>query len=316
MPDTYALALNPPPDPRPVMRQLLAEQMERLRTRNETLRLPPSAGTGRLERGMHMHLEPELFLQIGGRTEFHCPGGGFALDAGEICLMPRATAHGERALAADGRAFLNAVLLLQAGHASLHFARATERRQPYIFAGPLRLPMADPAPPLAALLDEAAVQQRRGDADSLEACRALLRAALAIVHQRLGEPDAGAAPHRPGRIVQCQALVHAQLGDAALSVRRLAAALQCSADYLSHQFHGATGMRLAEYINRKRIAQAQRLLAATGLTIAEVAWACGYQEPAYFARQFRRLTGHTPRAWRGRPDGGGQGDPAPTVSKP
>ncbi len=300
MDELCRLALQPRPDVRSVCRRLLGVQMERVRSRTEVLRLPPADGSGRLRRGMHMHLLPELFMQIGGQTVFRCPGDTFTLDAGELCLMPRAVGHEEQALPAAGQAFVNAVLMITPGHLSLHLARSDDHHHLRLHAGSLTIPWPEEAPAVAPLFDEMVRLRLAGGGEAAEAVRAILLALLAMVQLRL---DAGTAEAggRLGRVEHCRALVRIQLGDAALSVHRLATALGCSADYLSTQFRRETGICLAEYINRQRLGHAKQLLTATGLNVSEVAWACGYRDPGYFIRQFRQHEGVTPLVWRRRP---------------
>ena len=49
---------------------------------------------------------------------------------------------------------------------------------------------------------------------------------------------------------------------------------------------------------RRRVLAASRMLAAAQDTIADVAQACGYADHSAFTRQFRAVTGMTPRAFR------------------
>lgn len=300
MDELYRLALLPRPDVRAVFRRLLGGLTERLSHRHDILRLPPADGAGRLRRGMHMHLLPELFLQIGGQTVFRCPGDTFTLAPGEMCLMPRAVGHEEEALPVAGQAFINAVLMITAGHLTLHLARSNDRHIPLIHAGPLVIPWPEEAPAVASLLDEVVRLRLAGTEVALEAVRAILLAVLAMIQVRLEVGMAGGETVRPGRIDHCRALIRTQLGDVGLSVQRLAVAVGCSADYLSTQFHRETGICLTEYINRQRLGHAKQLLTATGLNVSEVAWACGYREPGYFIRQFRRHEKVTPLVWRRR----------------
>jgi len=43
---------------------------------------------------------------------------------------------------------------------------------------------------------------------------------------------------------------------------------------------------------------AKALLSSTGKSIAEIAYALGYQYPQYFTRAFKNLEGCTPGEWR------------------
>ena len=47
-----------------------------------------------------------------------------------------------------------------------------------------------------------------------------------------------------------------------------------------------------------RLERAARLLRETGLTISEVADACGFSNPFHFSRRFKQRFGQQPSAWR------------------
>ncbi|MDX6767824.1 MAG: AraC family transcriptional regulator [Candidatus Methylacidiphilales bacterium] len=53
-----------------------------------------------------------------------------------------------------------------------------------------------------------------------------------------------------------------------------------------------------QYLQSLRIREAKRLLVETRKAVAEVAAACGYGDPLYFSRAFRKETGVTPRDYR------------------
>lgn len=59
-----------------------------------------------------------------------------------------------------------------------------------------------------------------------------------------------------------------------------------------------------DYMNRKRIEEATRLLSAKNAHIKEVAYQLGFAPPQYFATVFKRVTGISPGAFirnRGSP---------------
>jgi AraC-like DNA-binding protein len=78
----------------------------------------------------------------------------------------------------------------------------------------------------------------------------------------------------------------------------LAAALGLSPDYVSRVFRRETGMSLKQYLSRYRVAQAQKLLQTTPLTVTQIACAVGFDDSAYFSRVFHHDTGKTPRQYR------------------
>lgn len=53
-----------------------------------------------------------------------------------------------------------------------------------------------------------------------------------------------------------------------------------------------------QYLNRRRIAMAAECLISTDLSVSEIGLRCGFDNPSYFSKQFKHMTGMTPRAYR------------------
>jgi AraC family transcriptional regulator len=83
-----------------------------------------------------------------------------------------------------------------------------------------------------------------------------------------------------------------------LSLGAVAAAVGVHPVHLARQFRASHGCTVGDYIRQVRVAFARRQLAATDVPIAEVAVAAGFADQSQLTRTFRRLTGHTPAAWR------------------
>jgi transcriptional regulator GlxA family with amidase domain len=66
------------------------------------------------------------------------------------------------------------------------------------------------------------------------------------------------------------------------------------------RFVGATGITPIEYVQRLRIEDAKRRLERTAAAVDEISWRVGYEDPAFFRRLFKRLTGMSPGAYRKR----------------
>ena len=67
---------------------------------------------------------------------------------------------------------------------------------------------------------------------------------------------------------------------------------------LMRVFRKATGQTPIEYLVRLRIQKAMEMLRNTDLTITEIAMEVGFNDSNYFTRQFRRILGESPRAFR------------------
>jgi transcriptional regulator GlxA family with amidase domain len=64
------------------------------------------------------------------------------------------------------------------------------------------------------------------------------------------------------------------------------------------RFTEATGLAPLHYVQQLRIAEAKRRLERTRESVDEISWRVGYEDPAFFRRLFRRVTGVTPAAYR------------------
>jgi AraC family transcriptional activator of pobA len=53
-----------------------------------------------------------------------------------------------------------------------------------------------------------------------------------------------------------------------------------------------------EMIDRRALLEARRALCYTNWSVAEIAYALGFADPAYFTRVFTRRTGCSPRQFR------------------
>ena len=83
-----------------------------------------------------------------------------------------------------------------------------------------------------------------------------------------------------------------------LSTAVLAGALHCNADYLNRVCRRCWGHTVTEEINLARLRYACRLLPAGKLSVKEIAFESGFNDPAYFRRRFRREFGLSPAEYR------------------
>ncbi|KKC45940.1 AraC family transcriptional regulator [Paenibacillus sp. D9] len=85
----------------------------------------------------------------------------------------------------------------------------------------------------------------------------------------------------------------------AVSISELAKALGYHRSHLSKVFRSVTGLSPMQYLQNIRLRRAMALL-GTELSVEQVAASCGFSDPLYFSRQFKRSAGCSPSAYRAR----------------
>ena len=83
-----------------------------------------------------------------------------------------------------------------------------------------------------------------------------------------------------------------------LSLTEIAEYVHMNPTYFSRHFKMSTGINLTDYINIIRIKHATNLIKSTNMTLTEIAHACGYNEQAYFCKQFKKINGCTAREFK------------------
>ena len=86
--------------------------------------------------------------------------------------------------------------------------------------------------------------------------------------------------------------------DSAITLSDIAQATNRSPSHLARMFRGELGMPPHRYLINLRVDKARRLLEKTSMSIAEIAYECGFAHQEHLTRLFRRYCGTTPAAYR------------------
>jgi AraC family transcriptional regulator of arabinose operon len=87
-------------------------------------------------------------------------------------------------------------------------------------------------------------------------------------------------------------------GGNATKVSDIAESLNLSTSYFQHIYKKLFGVSVMNDIIKSRIEYACYLLASNSDSISEIAFQCGYENKEHFTRQFKDITGYTPRQYR------------------
>ncbi len=128
--------------------------------------------------------------------------------------------------------------------------------------------------------------------------------ALAGVIQLLGLPEMPrTAVHNDmdWRVRAALAYIETRFSDTGLVANHVATAQGISRRWLDEIFRETVGMSLTAQIWTRRLMQSAHYLTDpqhAKLTVAQIAYATGFEDPSHFTRAFKRQFGQTPGQWR------------------
>jgi len=83
-----------------------------------------------------------------------------------------------------------------------------------------------------------------------------------------------------------------------ITVDKLSKHVNISRTECFRSFKQFTNKKPVEYINEYRLYRAAKMLMESGLSITEIALRCGFNNSAYFGKQFKRAYGVSPGNYR------------------
>ncbi len=275
----------------------LRKFLNRMRSGRSQVWIPLQEALHRRRPRSHFHATPELLIQTGGASVFECPADRFRMETWDACVMPRGVPHAEEPRDTRSRYGLLVCMHAAEGIYLLRGRTGLARRIEGFNSLFVRSSFARDA---FRHLDELTKYLQLPEADRSRYVRALLETFLLTVLSSLAEcPEAGASKALSSPLVQAaKEYIRTHLSDPELRVAGVAARLGCSVDHLSRVFRIENGQSLQPWILKERIDFACELLRDNRCNIAEVGWACGFNEPSYFIRVFHRQQGVTPLRFR------------------
>ncbi len=83
-----------------------------------------------------------------------------------------------------------------------------------------------------------------------------------------------------------------------LSLEQVSKQHNISYHYLCRLFPQELKMTFSSFLTNTRLNAAMQLLRDKSLTVSQISYSCGFEDPAYFSKVFKRLTGTPPAAYR------------------
>lgn len=120
----------------------------------------------------------------------------------------------------------------------------------------------------------------------------------------LAEPDEPEIDHsntpksKDVFVVNVSTIIEAHISDFNFTVEQLARELHLSHSQFSRKLEALTGLTPNRFMRNIRLKKARELLQNPELSITAVAYDCGFNDPGYFTRVFKKEFGKTPGQWR------------------
>ena len=94
--------------------------------------------------------------------------------------------------------------------------------------------------------------------------------------------------------------IEVHMDDANFDVEQLCREVALSHSQVHRKLSALTGLSITNFIRYLRLLKAKELLLGSGFKISAIAMDCGFSDPAYFSRVFKKEFGVTPHKWRER----------------
>ena len=223
---------------------------------------------------LHQHSTWEIMYYLSGNGYMATESGNLPFQKGSIVIIPPKVSHGS----VSENGFVNISVSGDFSHLLM-------------FDTPQRL--CDSETKEGETLARLILQNRYADKDYLSA---LCRAYVLYLLQNATQESA---------MDRCIASVIRQIDEGYanldLNVADLLRQSGYAEDYIRAEFKRVTSLTPTRFLTNIRIKRAAALLEIYGpcKSVAEIAEACGFRDPVYFSKQFKRLMGISPAAYMG-----------------
>jgi AraC family transcriptional regulator len=134
-----------------------------------------------------------------------------------------------------------------------------------------------------------------------ESAKTAIRKASSILRIELersvSEPEMESGGLALWQVRRVTAYIDEHLADY-IPVKELGAVARRSASHFCRAFKRTMGETPYSFITRRRLANAERLMLTSDISLSEIAILCGFSDQSHFCNKFRASTGQSPAVWR------------------
>jgi AraC-like DNA-binding protein len=151
---------------------------------------------------------------------------------------------------------------------------------------------------VSAIVDDLLREQNEDKPGAPIVCRALFHQMLVLLSRYFSDRSSSSVTLE-GRDPVTRAIAYIEREfEKPITLDELSEELHISRSHLSHVFKKQTGTSLFDYLLRIRLDRACALLENKGLSVGEIAFSVGFNDPNYFSRAFKFRAGLSPSEYR------------------
>lgn len=257
----------------------------------EVFRRTPGSGA-HAPHGPRHHTGDVLTYLVAGRADLRI-GHPLAVEVGSFVILPAGVPHSagpQEAFEAWGVLFCcTCVGLTPTSPLMEPFRRVRQGAAPVV---PV---VTERRPGVVALFERLHEESLRTAPEAAEVADALLRVLLGELLRAAPSADSPAHPDTLAGRAVAHIQTHA-LGP--LSLKDVAEAVHVTPTHLATVVRQETGHTVGDWIRSVRVAAASRWLLHSDASLDDIASRVGWNDTTHFIRQFKRVQGTTPAAWR------------------
>lgn len=269
--------------------------------------IPYSYYEGDIPRGfpgvqMHWHSEFEINYILSGSGEFICGDEKFVANAGDIVILPPNMLHAINPYEKENQIYHTLVFSPDMLGASENDRCTVEYISPFVneqFGLNVHISGEHPAyGEMKKIVDSLfdCVKKNTAQYDLLVKSELLRLFWLMSVHGDIYRKKA-AENSQSENIRPVLEYINENFREN-ITIEQLAEHVHLSKSYFMNRFREVTGIGAMEYVIRKRIKCACDMLINYRITVAEIAFECGFRNISNFNRQFGKIVGCTPIQFR------------------